>query len=77
MWKQIFCLENCISIYTLIFVLVWFAAWILNGFQYAYFDLDRLLELYAWLMTQLNATYAINSIWNSPRGCLIDRSDRK
>lgn len=75
MWKML-CLDRCIPFYTVIFISIWFAAWVLNAIHSLQFDfdLDRLRDIYAWLMTQLNATHAINSIWNSPKGCGPDKN---
>jgi len=53
---------------TALFVLIWFSAWVSNALWSTHFDLASLRDMYIWLMTQLNATHAINSIWNSPRG---------
>ncbi|MBP2653983.1 MAG: hypothetical protein H6Q73_1552 [Firmicutes bacterium] len=58
----------CIGVFTAIFAIIWFAAWIANALYNTHFDLYSLRDMYLWLMTQLNATHAINSIWNSPRG---------
>ncbi len=68
MWRQLLYPRQCIGIYTMVFVIIWLSAWVMNGIMNTLFDLDRLLELYAWLMTQLNVTHAVNSIWNSPKG---------
>jgi hypothetical protein len=60
--------NKCIGIYTAVFIIIWLGAWILNGITNAHFDLAEFRDTYVWLMTQLNATHAINSIWNSPKG---------
>ncbi|MBP2650482.1 MAG: hypothetical protein H6Q74_1307 [Firmicutes bacterium] len=57
---------------TIIFVIIWFSAWVANAIYSTHFDLASLRDMYIWLMTQLNATHAINSIWNSPRGTSPD-----
>ena len=54
--------------YTAMFVILWLGAWAMNGLQSTHFDLNQLRDSYIWLMTQLNATHAIDSIWNSPKG---------
>ncbi|MEG6584146.1 hypothetical protein [Dendrosporobacter sp. 1207_IL3150] len=74
MWRQI--MEQprfCIGAYTAMFVLIWLIGWACNAVYSTHFDLDRLKDIYIWIMSQLNATHAINSIWNSPRG--IDPGD--
>lgn len=69
MWRRIILIpNNSIGFYTVLFVIIWIIAWVLNAVKNTHFDLDRLRDIYAWLMTQLNATHAINSIWNSPKG---------
>lgn len=69
MWFNITRMPHfCIGFFTATFVGIWLLAWTLNAFDYTRFDLDSLRDMYIWLMTQLNATHAINSIWNSPRG---------
>lgn len=76
MWrdiKQIIDFPNkCIGIFTAIFMIIWLSAWILNGVMNVHFDLTQFRDTYVWLMTQLNATHAINSIWNSPKGTCPD-----
>jgi hypothetical protein len=64
--------QLCISLFTTIFILLWFAAWIFNAVKGTHFDLNSLRDMYIWLMTQLNATHAINSIWNSPKDRMPD-----
>lgn len=72
MWRgirQIIYFPNrCIGFYTAIFVVIWLGAWVMNGLQNTHFDLTEFRDTYIWLMTQLNATHAIDSIWNSPKG---------
>ena len=72
MWRQIrqviYFPNKCIGFYTALFIIIWMAAWVMNGLKNTQFDLDRLRDSYIWLMTQLNATHAIDSIWNSPKG---------
>lgn len=72
MWRQIrqviYFPNKCIGFYTGMFIITWLGAWVMNGLQNSHFDLDRLRDSYIWLMTQLNATHAIDSIWNSPKG---------
>ncbi len=58
----------CIGVFTVVFVVIWLTAWTLNAVKNTHFDLNSLRDMFIWLMTQLNATHAINSIWNSPRG---------
>ncbi|MDF2634649.1 MAG: hypothetical protein K0R78_1523 [Pelosinus sp.] len=58
--------------YTAIFIIIWLGAWIMNGLKNTQFDLNQFRDTYIWLMTQLNATHAINSIWNSPKGTCPD-----
>lgn len=58
----------CIGVFTVLFVIIWLVAWTLNATKNAHFDLNSLRDMYMWLMTQLNATHAINSVFNSPRG---------
>jgi hypothetical protein len=60
----------CIGAFTVVFVLIWLVAWTLNAVESTRFDLTSLRDMYIWLMTQLNATHAINSIWNSPKGVI-------
>ena len=50
------------------FVFLWLAAWGLNAVEGTHFDLDRLKELFIWVMGYLNTTHLINSKWNSPPG---------
>ena len=54
----------CIGAYTAIFIVIWLAGWIANALYHTSFDLEGLKNLYIWIMSQLNATHAINSIWN-------------
>lgn len=54
--------------YTGVFVFVWLAAWTLNAVWGMRFDLDRLKELFTWVVGYLNATHLIDSKWNSPQG---------
>lgn len=72
MWREIrqviYFPNKSIGFYTAIFVLMWLSAWALNGIQSTHFDLNQLRDSYIWLMTQLNATHAIDSVWNSPKG---------
>ncbi|MBC8016002.1 MAG: hypothetical protein H7X79_09700 [Sporomusaceae bacterium] len=72
MWRKIrqviYFPDKCIGFYTAVFLIIWLVAWVMNGLKNTNFDLDRLRDSYIWLMTQLNATHAIDSIWNSPKG---------
>jgi len=72
MWRHIrqviYFPNKCIGFYTAIFIIIWLSAWVLNGINNAHFDLNQLRDTYVWLMTQLNATHAIDSIWNSQKG---------
>ncbi|VBB06788.1 Hypothetical protein LUCI_2024 [Lucifera butyrica] len=61
-------LMSSTGFYTALFVGLYLASWGLNGIHYTKLDLTALKDLYIWLMTQLNATHAVNSIWNSPKG---------
>ena len=76
MWRQIrqviYFPNKCIGFYTAMFIITWLGAWVMNGIQISQFDLDRLRDSYIWLMTQLNATHAIDSIWNSPKGVSLE-----
>jgi len=60
----------CVGMFTAVFVCIWLVAWTLNAVESTHFDLTSLRDMYIWLMTQLNATHAINSIWNSPKGII-------
>jgi hypothetical protein len=51
---------------------IWLVAWTLNALKNTHFDLNSLRDMYIWLMTQLNATHAINSVFNSQRGNMPD-----
>jgi hypothetical protein len=64
--------NKCIGVYTAIFIIIWLCAWILNGIGNTHFNLSEFRDTYVWLMTQLNITHAINSIWNSPKGTCPD-----
>lgn len=55
----------CIGVYTAIFIVIWLTGWVSNAIYTTQFDLDGLRDLYIWIMSQLNATHAINSIWNN------------
>ena len=72
MWRNIqqviYFPNKCIGAYTALFIIIWLGAWILNGIKSTQFDLYQFRDTYIWLMTQLNATHAINSIWNTPKG---------
>jgi hypothetical protein len=69
MWKMIVHAPNiCVGMITIVFLLIWLTAWTLNALKNTHFDLNSLRDMYIWLMTQLNATHAINSVFNSPRG---------
>jgi len=67
-WQVIYLPNKCIGFYTALFVLLWLGAWVMNGLNNTHFDLIQLRDSYIWLMTQLNTTHAIDSIWNSPKG---------
>ncbi len=54
----------CIGAYTAIFIVIWMAGWVANAVYQTRFDLEALRDIYIWIMSQLNATHAINSIWN-------------
>lgn len=60
--------QLCLGFFTVIFLIIWLIAWTLNAVKGTLFDLYSLRDMYIWLTLQLNATYAINSIWNSPGG---------
>ncbi|MDR3562322.1 MAG: hypothetical protein P4N59_12940 [Negativicutes bacterium] len=62
--------QLCLGLFTAVFVILWLTAWTLNAVENTHFDLNSLRDMYVWLMTQLNATHAINSIWNSPKGAM-------
>jgi hypothetical protein len=69
MWCQVKnYLFSSIGFYTGLFVLLMLGAWVANAMLSTKFDIKQLQEIYLWLMTQLNATHAINSIFNSARG---------
>jgi hypothetical protein len=69
MWKVIVHAPNiCVGVITIVFLAIWLVAWTLNAVKDTHFDLASLRDMYIWLMTQLNATHAINSVFNSPRG---------
>jgi len=71
-WRQIrqviYYPNKCIGFYTALFMILWLGAWTMNGMQNTHFDLNQLRDSYIWLMTQLNVTHAIDSVWNSPKG---------
>jgi hypothetical protein len=67
----------CIGLYTVVFIIIWLVAWVLNATKGTHFDLNSLRDIYIWLMTQLNATHAINSIWNSPKGTMPPANPEK
>lgn len=66
-------LQGGIGLYTALFVVIYLLAWSLNAVKGTHFDLDRLRDIYIWLMTQLNATHAVNSIFNSPSGMMPEK----
>lgn len=72
MWRDIrqviYFPNKCIGVYTAIFIIIWLGAWVMNGLGDTHFNLNEFRDTYIWLMTQLNATHAIDSIWNSPKG---------
>jgi hypothetical protein len=72
LWRQIrqviYFPNKCIGFYTAIFIIIWLVAWAMNGIKNTHFDLTQLRDSYIWLMTQLNATHMIDSVWNSPKG---------
>lgn len=76
MWRNIIEIidfpNKCIGVYTAVFIIIWLSAWALNGIKDTHLDLTQFRDTYIWLMSQLNATHAINSIWNSPRGTCPD-----
>jgi len=75
MWRQMLYFPRfCIGFYTTVFMLLWLIGWVANAVYNTHFDLDRLRDMYAWIMTQVNANHAINSIWNSPKGCHPDEN---
>jgi hypothetical protein len=55
----------CIGAYTAIFIVIWLTGWVSNAIFSTQFDLNGLRDIYIWIMSQLNATHAINSIWNN------------
>lgn len=67
-WRFIYFPNQCMGVYTAIFIIMWLGAWVLNGMNNTHFDLNQFRDTYVWLMTQLNATHAIDSIWNSQKG---------
>lgn len=60
--------KSAIGFYTATFTLLMLGAWYWNAVHGTKFDLRQLQDIYIWLMTQLNATHAINSIFNSQKG---------
>ena len=70
-------LRGGIGFYTAIFVAIYLVAWVLNAVKEMHFDLDRLRDIYTWLMTQLNATHAVNSIFNSPKGIMPGKEEKQ
>jgi len=73
MWKMIVHAPNiCIGMITIVFLAIWLVAWTLNALKNTHFDVNSLRDMYIWLMTQLNATHAINSVFNSQRGNMPD-----
>jgi len=78
MWRDIrqiiYFPNKCIGFYTAIFIIIWLGAWVMNGLRDTHFNLIEFRDTYIWLMTQLNATHAIDSIWNSPKGSSPEES---
>lgn len=67
----------CIGAYTAIFIVIWLTGWVGNAIFATQFDLDGLRDLYIWIMSQLNATHAINSIWNNKDEAAVSNSENK
>jgi len=65
--------DICVGLITAVFLVIWIVAWTLNAVKNTHFDLNSLRDMYIWLMTQLNATHAINSFLNSPKGMMPAR----
>jgi hypothetical protein len=61
-------LMGAIGFYSTFFILIWMIAWILNGYHGYKFDLKTLQDFYMFVLSQLNITHGINSIFNSNKG---------
>jgi hypothetical protein len=69
MWDKIKdALKTGMGFYTSFFIFIWLISWTLKAIKGYNFDLNALKDIYVWLMTQLNLTHGIDSVFNSPRG---------
>lgn len=57
-----------IGLYSTVMAGIWLFCWFLNGAKGTHFDLNALKDMYIWIFGQMNAHYAVNSIFNSPQG---------
>ena len=53
---------------TILFALIFLAAWTLNAFKFAIFDLTQLISFYATIRGAILADYITDSAMNSPKG---------
>lgn len=60
--------SNSTVIITGLFVIVWLVAWVLNALRGTHFDLSALQGMYLTVILPAIGKYAVNSVWNSPRG---------
>ena len=52
--------------YFALFLIIWLAAWTANGLKMAAFDLDRLRDLFFFIMGKYVTDSGLNSPWQVP-----------
>ncbi len=67
MWQKIKNhLLSSMGFYTCVFIILYIVAWTLNAVKSMHFDLDKLENVYKWLL----ANHGVNSVCNSPWGVM-------
>jgi len=52
--------------YFALFLIIWMAAWTANGLKLATFDLDKLRDLFVFIMGKYLTDSGLNSPWQKP-----------
>lgn len=63
-------IRSPIGLYSTVMVGIWLFCWYMNGAKGTHFDLNSLQNMYIWVFGQMNAHYAVDSIFNSPQGVI-------
>jgi hypothetical protein len=56
-----------IGVFSFIILVLWIYGWHMNAKYGTHYDLNALRDIYAYIITQINAYHGINSIWNSKK----------